>query len=244
MPSTLNDQQRVLTSGKHLQQSTEYKKIPTNAEWDNIVKLGNIGFFKFKGEFSKEIRRLVQLGFKPKTKDVASGPHLTDTTLVGSAISRYNLGAENHHTEDVLDVSIRSSLIIDIYSLTGRFMRSTLRDDNRTDYDCQFFAAYRGVHFAAADELAKLHNIPSDQVDIMLQRQMIGLSKHGKDIDDSLVNKKNKLIYLRDAQVLAYRIDIINGKLYSKNPMDGKAVAFDTKKWTRGLDFGNSCHLA
>ena len=170
------------------------------------------------------------------------GKSLTDPELVGAALARYNQATLTHTTNDPLDLGILGSLLVDIYSLSGSYMRRILRDDQRSDYDCQLFAVYRSMHFAVADELGVLHKVPGDQIEVILQKQMIGLTDHGKDIDRRQAMRKH-LVYLADIESLAYRLHIENGKLYCIDPLNKSRVLFDTtaKEWTQ--DGGNSCHL-
>jgi len=268
----ITPEQRELMSGKHIGQSTDFKKMPRIDEWRNLVTTALTGLSCFR-ESRKKPRLLESDPGFGKSKSSSSstqgsrslddfdlqkfasksfeishleskmiGPHLTDPDLLGAAIERYNTASLTHSSKDKLDNSILGSLLVDIYSLTGTFMRRVLRDEQRSDRDCQFFAIYRGVHFAAADELGRIYEVPGDEIDILLQRQMIGLTPHGKEVD-ALQKGTKALVYLTDAEALAYRIHIEGGKLYYRDTVTNALTAFDTtkKEWTKAG--GNSCHL-
>lgn len=213
--------QKELMSGKHTGLGSPPEKVPNDEEWKTWVQNATQGLSQLKLTIHKP---------------------LTDHTLVGAALARYNQATATHTTNDPLDLGILGSLLVDIYSLTGAYMRRILRDDQRSDYDCQFFAVYKAMHFAVADELGALHKVPGDQIEVLLQKQMIGLTDHGKEIDRQQAIRKH-LVYLEDIESLAYRLHIDNGKLYCVDPLNKSRALFDTtaKEWT--LAGGNSCHL-
>ncbi len=268
----LKPQQRELMSGKYIGQSTDFTKMPRTDEWENLVKTALTGLSRFLASQKKPHYLESDLGhsttkssssstqgskslddfdlhkFASKSFEIShleskmTGPHLTDPDLLGAAIERYNAASLTHTSKDKLDTGIMGSLLVDIYSLTGAFMRRVLRDDQRSDRDCQFFAIYRGVHFAAAAELGRIYEVPGDQIDSFLQRQMIELTEHGKRVDAFAEGSKS-LVYLTDAEALAYLLHIEGGKLYYRDTVKKTLTAFDTTKaeWTK--DGGNSCHL-
>ncbi len=267
----LKPHQRELISGKYIGQSIDFKKIPRADEWDNLVKTALKGLSTFaspgkprsmeQGSERPVPKAAASSSGAPKALDdselnkfasknfdiaplgpVAPGPNLTDPNLVGGAINRYNAASLIHASNDRFDKSVMGSLLVDIYALTGGFMHRTLRDDKRTDRDCQLFAVYRGVHFAAAEELAQLFGIPVDRVDIALEHQMIRMTEHGAHVD-AVAKKGNYLVYLKDEDVLAHLIHIDKGKFYYMDKLSKTLIPFDTTKpeWTSAG--GNSCHL-
>jgi hypothetical protein len=110
---------------------------------------------------------------------------LANATLIDAAIERYQSGAASAGAPDnQLAKSIHGSLLVDIYTVTGQFVRNILRNTNlRTDNDCALFPLYRALHYAAADVFGRVFGINGDQIDVYLRQQLIFMSNHGVEID-------------------------------------------------------------
>lgn len=153
---------------------------------------------------------------------------LTNSNVVDAALERYHAGALNAGPpHNQLSKSILGSLLVDIYTVTGQFMRTISRNPQvRTDRDCALFPLYRALHFAAADVFGQVFGINGDQIDVYLRQQLIFMSTHGAGVDtnvgrrmhrDADGNKTSRLAYLSDEEALACQLHIDGGRLMITN---------------------------
>ena len=218
-----------------------YQQIPTVAAW--------------RGDIAKAMNRLQQMrravggqrhlvasirfaggGWFAKQQPVQQpgrrAGDLANATLIDAAIERYQSGAASAGAPDnQLAKSIHGSLLVDIYTVTGQFVRNILRNTNlRTDNDCALFPLYRALHYAAADVFGRVFGINGDQIDVYLRQQLIFMSNHGVEIDHKvgrrMHNDQSQLCYLSDAGAMACRLSIEDGKFKIVNRA-GELELFD-----------------
>jgi len=154
--------------------------------------------------------------------------NLTNSTVVDAALERYHAGVLNAGQPDnQLSKSIHGSLLVDIYTVTGQFMRTISRNAHlRTDGDCALFPLYRALHYAAADVFGQVFGIKGDEIDVYLRQQLIFMSTHGVGVDtlvagmqhmDATGQTTSRLAYLSDEEALAYRLHIEGGRFMITN---------------------------
>ena len=200
-----------------------YQQIPTVAAWRGDIARAMNRLQQMQrahwqlGQVAAGIRWAGGGGFAEQQPSRIAGD-LANATLVDAAIERYRSGAVSAGDPDSqLAKSIHGSLLVDIYTVTGQFMRSISRNTNlRTDNDCALFPLYRALHYAAADVFGRVFGINGDQIDVYLRQQLIFMSNHGVHIDDNVGKKKHnaqsQLCYLSDAGAMACRLSIEDGK--------------------------------
>lgn len=153
---------------------------------------------------------------------------LTNSDVVDAALQRYHAGVRSAGNPDnQLSKSIHGSLLVDIYTVTGQFMRTISRNPKlRTDRDCALFPLYRALSFAAADVFGEVFGINGDEIDVYLRQQLIFMSTHGAGVDtnvgktrhpDANGEKTSRLAYLSDEEALACRLHIDGGRLMITN---------------------------
>ena len=179
---------------------------------------------------------------------------LTKLTVVEAAINRYHVGAGHvGEPNNQLAQSILGSLLVDIYTVTGQFMRSITRNEQlRTDLDCALFPLYRSLHFAAADAFGRVFGINGEEIDVYLRNQLIFMSTHGVGVDtyvgkkmftDASGQKTSRLAYISDEEALAFQLQVEDGKLMILNgpgqldPFDCSGPAY--QDITPGVATGN-----
>lgn len=154
--------------------------------------------------------------------------NLTNSTVVEAALERYHAGVLNAGQPDnQLSKSIHGSLLVDIYTVTGQFMRTISRNAHlRTDDDSALFPLYRALHYAAADVFGQVFGIKGDEIDVYLRQQLIFMSTHGVGVDtnvaliqrvDATGKTTSRLAYLSDEEALAYRLHIEGGRFMITN---------------------------
>lgn len=205
-----------------------YTTIPCLAGW--------------KGEIVKAMNRLTRLqrkhdaalprGVAPSYLRLSGqgrvAGDLTNPFVVDAAIERFHAGARQAGAPDnQLSQSILGSLLVDIYTVTGQFMRSITRNTNlRTDRDCALFPLCRSLHFAAADVFGNVFGINGDEIDVYLRNQLIFMSTHGVGVDtyvgkmkhkDANGQKTSRLAYLGDEEALACQLHVEGGLLMITN---------------------------
>jgi hypothetical protein len=152
-----------------------------------------------------------------------TGGGLTNEIFVQQALERYWEGTKNAGKPVTsLARAIHGSLLADIYTVTGRYMRDITRHQAlRTDTDCALFPLYRSLHFAAADCFEDIYEIDGGAIDIYLQKQLIGMGDHGEQVDRTWAKKKDSLVYLSDQEALACRLQIKDGLFWIGNGHGG-----------------------
>ena len=204
-----------------------YQQIPTLAAWRGDIAKAMSRLQQMRsahqqlGQVAASIRWAWGGGFAMQQPSRIAGD-LANATLVDAAIVRYQSGI-SRAGEPVTQLakSIHGSLLVDIYTVTGQFMRSISRNTNlRTDNDCALLPLYRAVHYAAADVFGRVFGISGDQIDVYLREQLIFMSNHGVHVDHIVGNRKHdhngtqvsQLCYLSDAGAMACRLSIADGK--------------------------------
>jgi hypothetical protein len=203
-----------------------YRSIPTLAEWNgDIVRSMNRLKNRLK-EFQQKLASSLPRGAAPIPRASYSrvAGDVTNYSVVGAAIERYHAGVRHVGAPDnQLSQSIHGSLLVDIYTVTGQFMRSITRNENvRTDRDCALYPLYRSLHFAAADVFGHVFGIRGDEIDVYLRNQLIFMSDHGVDVDayvgpmmhtDARGKETSRLAYLSDEEALAFQLHVEGGLL-------------------------------
>lgn len=162
---------------------------------------------------------------------------LTNSAVVDATLDRYHAGTLSVGAPDnQVAKSIHGSLLVDIYTVTGQFMRSISRNTQlRTDQDCALFPLYRSLHFAAADAFGRVFGINGDQIDVYLRQQLIFMSTHGAGVDTAVGKMKHvdadgkrtsRLAYLSDEEALACQLHVEGGRLMITNGR-GELEPFD-----------------
>jgi hypothetical protein len=160
---------------------------------------------------------------------------LTNPDLLDAAINRYQAGREQvGDPTDQASKAILGTLLVDIYFVTGQFMRRISHDAKlRTDNDCALFPLYRSLHWAAADAFGKVFGISGDEIDVYLRTQLIDMTWHGVQVDESVLLMKPKngkrgtrLAFLTDEGVLACRLHVDRGLIMITNGQ-GELEPFD-----------------
>ncbi len=175
---------------------------------------------------------------------------VTHRDLVTRSLERYHQGilSAGEATTSVSQ-SIHGSLLTDISVVTGRFMaeiESKRNEDLRTDTDCAVFPLYRALNSAAADAFGLVYDIGDDQIEICLQRQLKGMAEHGANLDADVrswqtrIDGVSPLVYLKDAETLALKLQIIEGKFYVF--VNGRQREFDCSKGEYKRKKGNTAH--
>lgn len=214
-----------------------YNGIPDGARWNGDVfnamnRLQNLRrSFQTPSRFQsvsktgmegQRLRLLAASGAKPAGPAGRIAGDLTNHVFVGQAIERYWAGTRSAgRPKTSLSQAVHGSLLADIYTVTGRFMRDISRNTQlRTDNDCALFPLYRALHFAAADVFGVVYGINGDEIEIYLQKQLIGLTAHGKHVDEQVGNifpnqgTISQLVYLSDQEALACRLHIKDGRFW------------------------------
>jgi len=154
---------------------------------------------------------------------------LTNRYVVDAAIGRYQAGKlQAGEPNNQISKAILGSLLVDIYTVTGKFMATISRNPKlRTDDDCALFPFYRALHWAAADAFGKVFGVNGDEIDAHLNQQLIGMTSHGHTVDanvgrevhkDPVTGKKaTRLVYLSDEEALACQLHVSGGKLMITN---------------------------
>jgi len=159
--------------------------------------------------------------------------NLTDPYVIDAAIERYQAGklrAGNPNNQ--ISKAILGSLIVDIYTVTGQFMRTISRNPGlRTDKDCAMFPFYRALHWAAAEAFGQVFGVNGEEIDVYLREQLIIMSEHGFALDkrmgaatvaDPTTGKATaRLVYLNDEEALALQLHVRAGKLMITNAQGG-----------------------
>jgi len=216
----------------------DYKSIPTQAAWNGDVN-GTINTIKhrlnrFQQELASSQPGVAPIPLASYSRDAGD---LTKSTVVEAAINRYHVGAGHvGEPNNQLAQSILGSLLVDIYTVTGQFMRSITRNEQlRTDLDCALFPLYRSLHFAAADAFGKVFGINGAEIDVYLRNQLIFMSTHGVGVDthvgkkmftDASGQKTSQLAYISDEEALAFQLQVEDGKLMILNG-PGQLAPFD-----------------
>lgn len=186
---------------------------------------------------------------------------LTNSNVVDAALERYHAGVLNAGPPDnQLSRSILGSLLVDIYTVTGQFMRTISRNPQvRTDRDCSLFPLYRALHFAAADVFGQVFGINGDQIDVYLRQQLIFMSTHGAGVDtnvgkikhlDANGKRTSRLAYLSGDEALAYQLHIDGGRLMITNgqgalePFDCSGPEYKDISRTKNRDFTKTANPA
>jgi hypothetical protein len=203
-----------------------YASIPTLAEWEgDIVRSMNRLRNSFK-EFQQKLASSLPRGAAPIPQNSWSrvAGDVTNSTVVAAAIERYHAGVQHVGAPDnQLSQAIHGSLLVDIYTVTGQFMRSITRNENvRTDRDCALYPLYRSLHFAAADAFGRVFRIRGDEIDVYLRNQLIFMTEHGAKVDayvatlmhkDRNGGETSQLTYLSDEAALALQLHVEDGLL-------------------------------
>ena len=204
----------------------DYKSIPKLATWKGDVSLSIMKVPNRLKMFVIEERARPQTGNaliqSESYSRIAGG--LTNSTVVDAAINRYEAGAEHVGApNNQIAQAVLGSLLVDIYTVTGQFMRSIMRNEPlRTDNDCALFPLYRSLHFAAADAFGKVFGINGEEIEVCLRNQLIFMSTHGVNIDTNVgsrewVNSDGKatsqLAYVSNEEALGLKLDVQEGKL-------------------------------
>lgn len=246
MPPT--ELQNRLIKGQDLHVNLNFASLPQPTQWQSMVV---VVFRNVVSESASVMRAnlLTKLKVVEPTvlRPVSTGGCVTDPESVKNALLRYHTAAPTHSSGSDFDNALLGSLLVDIYALTGKYQRTILRDEHRTDKDCALFPLYRAVHWVAADLFGRMHHVPPDQIDIFLQRQTIGISDHGKYCDSGVqamqVGGQSVLRYLKDEEALACRLHVRNGKLYVVTTPLGTLAPFDTTGDDWKKIGGNTCHV-
>jgi hypothetical protein len=206
-----------------------YREIPARMSWSGDVAkaIGRI----------EVLRREAAEGAPPQQQIGRAGGDLTSSTVIDQALDRYHAGALNAGPpNDQLSKSLHGSLIVDIYTVTGQFMKTISSNTTlRTDRDCALFPLYRELHYAAADAFGRVFGINGDQIDVYLRQQLITMSTHGVAVDTNVGRmmfnnagglQVSRLAYLNDEAALACQLHIRNGKFMIANGR-GELEPFD-----------------
>jgi len=177
---------------------------------------------KQSGMLGQRQRLLASSGQAPAAPPGRTAGGLTNQIFVGQALDRYWAGTKSAGKPTTsLARAIHGSFLADIYTVTGRYMREITRNRGlRTDNDCALFPLYRSLHFAAADVFGQIYGIDGSEIDIYLQKQLIGLVDHGETVDE-LARQNGFLVVLSDQESLAYRLQIKDGKFWIRNGHGG-----------------------
>jgi hypothetical protein len=216
-----------------------YRSIPTLAEWNgHIVRSMNRLKNRLK-EFQQKLASSLPRGAAPIPRDSYSriAGDVTNSTVVAAAIERYHAGVRHVGAPDSqLSQAIHGSLLVDIYTVTGQFMRSITRNENvRTDRDCALYPLYRSLHFAAADVFGHVFGINGDEIDVYLRNQLIVMTDHGVAVDtnvgqmmrpDARGEETSRLAYISDEEALAFQLHVEDGLLKIIDHR-GQLVPFD-----------------
>lgn len=205
-----------------------YTTIPSLAGWKGeIVKAMN-RLTRLQRKHDAALPRGVAPSYLRLSRQGRVAGDLTNPFVVDAAIERFHAGARQAGAPDnQLSQSILGSLLVDIYTVTGQFMRSITRNTNlRTDRDCALFPLYRSLHFAAADVFGNVFGINGDEIDVYLRNQLIFMSTHGVGVDtlvgkmkhkDAIGQKTSRLAYLGDEEALACQLHVEGGLLMITN---------------------------
>ena len=204
----------------------DYKSIPKLATWKGDVSLSIMKVPNRLKMFVIEERARPQTGNaliqSESYSRIAGG--LTNSTVVDAAINRYEAGAEHVGApNNQIAQAVLGSLLVDIYTVTGQFMRSIMRNEPlRTDNDCALFPLYRSLHFAAADAFGKVFGINGEEIDVCLRNQLIFMSTHGVNVDTTVGSRMwsdeagiatSQLAYVSNEEALGLKLDVQEGKL-------------------------------
>ena len=228
-----------------------YNQIPTVARWH-----GDVAAMMNRLRLTRDSQRA---GMRRQSGQLlVGGQHgqqqpqgriagdLTNYNVVGEAIDRYWVGTRNAgKPTNFLSQSAHGSLLTDIYTVTGRFMRAISGSPQlRTDNDCALFPLYRALHFAAADAFGLVYGINGDEIEIYLRKQLIGLTAHGAEVDTAVGNvfpdpgqpTVSELMYLSDQEALACRLHVKEGRFWIRGG-HGDLVRFDCSGEDFKLDY-------
>ena len=216
----------------------DYKSIPTLAAWYGDIN-GTINTIKnrlnrFQQGLASSHPGAAPIPLASYSRDAGD---LTNSTVVDAAINRYHVGAKSvGEPNNQVAQSILGSLLVDIYTVTGQFMRSITRNELlRTDLDCALFPLYRSLHFAAADAFGRVFGINGEEIDVYLRNQLIFMSTHGVGVDTTVGKSKHKdasgqmtsrLAYISDEEALAFQLHVEEGKLMISDGL-GQLKLFD-----------------
>lgn len=177
-------------------------------------------------------------------------PELTDPKLVGEALDRYHAAVLANPGADDVSKAIRAGLLIDIYGITGIFIKKVMRSQQiRSLGDCVLVSSYRELNWAVAEAFGKgtvsddefhfdKYKYYSDAIERKLKNQMITMTKHGAMVDVN-VGSRGQLTYLSDRRAMALAARVIAGKLMIHDEA-GNPKLLDTMNMTRAN--GNECH--
>lgn len=206
-----------------------YREIPARMSWSGDVAraIGRI----------EVLRREAAEGGPPQQQQERAGGDLTNSTVIDQALDRYHAGARNAGPpNNQLSKSLHASLLVDIYTVTGQFMKTISRNTaSRTDRDCALFPLYRELHNAAADGFGRVFGFNGDQIDVYLRHQLITMSTHGVAVDTNVGGmmfngagglQTSRLAYLDQDEALACQLHIRGGKFMITNGR-GELEPFD-----------------
>lgn len=177
-------------------------------------------------------------------------PTLTDPKLVGDALDRYHAAVIANPGTDEVSKAIRAGLLIDIYGLTGIFIKRVMRSpQTRSLGDCALVSSYRELNWAVAEAFGRMtvsddemqfdkYKYYSDAIERKLKKQMITMTKHGATVDAN-VGSRGQLTYLNDRRAMALAVTVVAGKLMIHDDA-GNPKPLDTANMTRAN--GNECH--
>lgn len=177
-------------------------------------------------------------------------PVLTDPKLVGDALDRYHAAVLANPGADDVSKAIRSGLLIDIYGLTGIYLKRVMRSPQlRSLGDCVLASSYRELNWAVAEAFGRMtvsddemhfdkYKYYSDAIERKLKNQLITMTKHGAMVDAN-VGSRGQLTYLNDRRAMALAVTVVAGKLQIRDEA-GNPKPLDTTTMTRAN--GNECH--
>lgn len=177
-------------------------------------------------------------------------PTLTDPNLVGAALDRYHTAALANPGADDVSKAIRAGLLIDIYGLTGIYLKRVMRSpQTRSLGDCALVSSYRELNWAVAEAFGRMtvsddemqfdkYKYYSDAIERKLKNQLITMTKHGAQVDAN-VGSRGQLTYLNDRRAMALAVTVVAGKLQIHDEA-GNPKPLDTAAMTRAN--GNECH--
>jgi len=177
-------------------------------------------------------------------------PLVTSPQLVGEALERYHTAALANPGNDDVSKAIRSGLLIDIYGLTGTYIKRVMRSpQERSLGDCVLVSTYREVNWAVAEAFGRMtvsddefqfdkYKYYSDAIERKLKNQMITMTKHGAQVDAN-VGSRGQLTYLNDRRAMALAATVVAGKIQIRDEF-GNPKPLDTTYMTKSN--GNECH--
>lgn len=233
----------------------EFKIISAIAD-ESVAPFANYHYPQIptEGEYFNACRRV--LAQAPADMSFTSPnlfPVLVKNDLIIESLSRYRVGKLNHsNIGNSFEKAMISSLLSDIYFLTGKAMQAVSRNkETRSVGDCLIFPLLRSLHWAAAERIGWNYKVDnkmkhdSDHADIYFQNILrTGLGQHGYLVDTNERSVVPYLVYLHDdKQTEALKVHIEGGLLKIWDPSINSLVPLHTEPWMSDPDPGKDASM-